>query len=129
MVILDKYPFEKGVFKTLPHYALLMSPILCGCYAAKLEYVGTDEVESTGDADDGSLSIDATRGRTEGEKMADSDMYAKIEHARRQEEAEKALTEKRAEERALLDAQQGVTAAPAAAKPAAPAAPAAEAKK
>lgn len=128
MVILDKYPFENGVFKTLPHFAVLMAPILCGSYAAKLTYEGTDEAPTSDDLDDASLSIESTRGRTEGEKMADSDLAAKLEHARRQEAAEAALSEQRATERALLDAAQGVKPVEAA-KPATKPAPAAEAKK
>lgn len=107
MVILDKYPFVDGVFKTQPHNALLMSAILCGSYGCSLSYEGSDQVEESRDGDEeGSLSIKSTRGLTEGDKMANQDMYAKIEHAKRQEEAEAQLAEQRAAERAILDAKQ-----------------------
>ncbi len=130
MAILDKYPFKDGVFKTQPHNAILMAAILCGSYGCALTYEGSDEVVEAEDGDgEGSLSINSTRGLTEGDKMANSDLYAKIEHAKRQEAAEAELAEQRAAERAALDAKQAPAAVEVKAEAKAPAAPAAEAKK
>ncbi len=106
MVVLERYPFTNGVFKTPAHYAPLMARILCEYHGCELTYEGGDEDEALKESDgDGSLAVSSTKGGlTVGQAMEEKAMSEKLAIAKADQVKEAAMVEQRANERAALDA-------------------------
>lgn len=106
MVILEKYPFTDGVFKTPAQFAPLMRRMLVEYYGCTLTYEGDDSAEQVEDDGEGSLAVNSTRGRTEGQRMMDQDLNAKFLAAKKIEDDEALLADQRELEREIADRKQ-----------------------
>lgn len=109
MVILEKYPFTNGVFKTPAVYAPLMARMLVPYYSCVLSYEGDDNVPSVEDetvGDDASLAVSSTRGQTVGQVMESKAMQDMLAAAKRLEDLERETAEAKAAEQDRLDAAQ-----------------------
>ncbi len=89
-----------------------MKAMLCGYYSCELTYEGEDETAGQNPDDgEGSLAVGSTRGLTEGQKMLDQDLTAKLLAAKKIEDDEALLADQRELEREVLDRNQAALAA------------------